>query len=265
MINYKVGKKRYKPNELGSLYVDEKTLSASEQPIIYIGGQMGHTGHIFEQTGFTFDKGHNMFNGSWFFDYPVTGAKKESYNARHFSHNLTEALKEANLHDVILMTESFGGIIGAYATKSDLVSKVIAIHSPIFGTPLANPEHVEKYKNLFNKYEKALLLAMKVIVNQEYGFQRDNYRGVHPRNIDLNKLLVVGSYLDIETEKNPLLRQTYEMIRKVTGYKSDGIVPFDPKELQRLGFNYLEEDNNINHFQANTKEHLEYVYKKTIK
>lgn len=265
MINYRKGKTRYKPNELGSLYVDEWSLNKNEQPIIYIGGQMGHHGHILEQTGLTFDKGHNMFNGSWFFDYPVTGYKKETYNARNFTANLTEALKEANLHDVILITESFGGIMGAYATKSDLVSKVIAIHSPIIGTPLANPEYIERYKSLLNNYEKTLLLALKAIVNTQYGFQKDNYRGVDPRNIDLNKLLVVGSYLDMDTETNPLLKTTHEIIRKLTGFRSDGVVIFEPKQLENLGFNYIEEDENTNHFKANTEEHIEYVYKKTIK
>lgn len=265
MINYRIGKERYKPNELGSLYVDRKSLNPNEQPVIYIGGQMGHHGHVLEQTGFTFDQGHNMFNGSWFFDYPVTGAKKESYNARNFAINLTEGLREANLHDVVLITESFGGLMGAYATKSDLVSKVIAIHSPIIGTPLAKPEYIEKYKSLLNNYEKAILLALKAIVNPVYGFQRDNYRGVDPRNIDLNKLLVVGNYLDMNSETNPLLKQTHEIIRKLTGFRSDGVVIFEPKQFDNLGFNYMIEDEHTNHFQANTKEHIEYVYKKTMK
>lgn len=264
MENYRKNKKRYIPNNLGSLYVDESKLNPNEQPIIYIGGQMEHRCHVTEQTGFTFDPGHNMFAGSWFYDYSIFTKDKKSINAVNCSKNLLSALREANLHDVILITESFGGMIASNATKSELVSKVIAIHPPALGTPLANPASMDEYKQLFTKTQRFLLGALKIIANPEYGFEQDNFKGLDLSNVDLNKLLVVGSYIDPTQEKNKVLIETYEMIRKVTNLRSDGVVIFEPSEYEKLGINYMVEDKNLSHLDASTKNHINDVYRKTL-
>lgn len=265
MINYRKGKIKYKPNNLGSLYVDESKLNKDEQPVIYIGGQLEHRCHIAEQTGFTFDPGHNMFTGSWFYDYPLFSSNKSSFNVENFTSNLLEGLKESGLKDVVLITESFGGMIAASATKSDLVSKAIAIHPPILGTPLANPKYVECYKNLLTKYQKLLLNALKILINPDYGFEQDNAKGIYLKNVDLNKLVVVGNYLNMDTEQNALLKETYEIIRIITSYRSDGVVIFEPSEFERLGINYLQESKNNNHFAAGTEENIRETYKKILK
>lgn len=265
MINYKNGKTRYVPNNLGSLYVDESSLNSNEQPVIYIGGQMEHRCHILEQSGYTADEGHNMFNGSWFYDYPLFSADKKHFNGENFAQNLLKAIEEAKLHDVVLVTESYGGTIAAYASPSDSISKVIAIHPSITRTPLANPKFLDMYKEQFTPSEKAILAALHVAINPEYGFERDNFLGINPKHVDLNKLLVVGSSIDPETEKNPLLRHTYNIIQKVTSRPSDGVVTFDPEQLEQLGINYLVEDERTNHLQANSKDHIAKVYSKVMK
>lgn len=265
MSNYRTGKKRYKPNNLESLYIDESKLNPNEQPVIYIGGQMEHRFHILEQTGFTGDPGHNMFTGSWFYDYPVMSQYKRYFNAENFSKNLLASIETADLHDVILITESFGGMIASYATKSDLVSKVIAIHPPVLGTPLANPKYLEAYSNLLTNYQRLILKALKIVINPEYGFEQDNFKGLDLKRVDLNKLLVVGNYLDLSTEQNTLLKETYDIIRTITSMRSDGIVTFEPSEFEKHGINYLQEDKNNNHFDAGTKETIETIYKKTKK
>lgn len=265
MLNYRQGKTKYKPNNLGSLYVDESKLNPNEQPIIYIGGQMEHRCHIAEQTGFTFDPGHNMFTGSWFYDYPIFSNNKENFNTENFTTNLLEGLKESGLKDIILITESYGGMIAAEATKSTLVSKAIAIHPPILGTPLANPKYIENYKQLLTRYQRILLQGLKLLINPDYGFEQDNFKGIDLRKVDLNKLIVVGNYLDIPQEQNSLLKETYEIIRTITTYKSDGVVIFEPSEFERLGINYLLETKNNNHFDAGTKENIEEAYHRLIK
>ena len=265
MINYRQGKTKYKPNNLGSLYVDESKLNPNEQPVIYIGGQMEHRCHILEQSGFTADPGHNIFTGSWFYDYPVISKSKETFNTENFTANLLASLKEANLSDVVLITESFGGMIAAEATKSDLVSKAITIHPPILGTPLANPEYLESYRHMLTRYQRILLSALKVLINPEYGFEQDNFKGIDLKRVDLNKLIVVGNYLDLPTEKNSLLKETYEIIRIITSYQSDGVVVFEPSEFDRLGINYLQETKHNNHFDAGSKENIEEAYLRLIK
>lgn len=265
MINYRQDKKRYKPNKLGSLYIDESKLNPNEQPVIYIGGQMEHRCHIAEQTGFTFDPGHNMFTGSWFYDYPLFSSEKGTFDVEGFTNNFLEGLKESGLKDVILITESYGGMIAAAATQSELVSKSIAIHPPILGTPLANPEYINSYKQLLTRYQRIILQALRVIINPEYGFEQDNFKGINLKKVDLNKLIVVGNYLDTDKEQNALLKETYEIIRTITTFRSDGVVIFEPSEFERLGINYLQETKNNNHFDAGTKENIEEAYHRLIK
>lgn len=265
MINYRNGKKKYKVNELGSLYVDETKLNPNEQPVIYIGGQMEHRCHILEQTGYTGDMNHNEFTGSWFYDYPITSVAKSTLNAENFTENLLMSLKNANLHDVVLITNSYGGTIAAYATKSELVSKAIAVHPPILGTPLVNPSFVNQYKKMLSNRQRLILSALKVLINPEFGFEKENFNGINLQNVDLNKLIVVGDFLDIDKEQNALLKETYEMIRVITTFKSDGIVTFEPQELEKLGINYLQEGQGINHFESSSKNTIANAYKKVMK
>ena len=265
MINYKKGKKKYKINNLGSLYIDENKLNPNEQPIIYIGGQLEHRYHIIEQTGITSDPGHNMFTGSWFFDYPILSKNKESYNTESFTKTFLKLLKESGLKDVILISESYGGMLAAEATSSELVSKSISIHPAILGTPLANPSYMEQYKKLLTKYQRLLLRGIKLLINTDYGFEQDIVKGIDLNKVNLNKLIVIGNYLNIDTEQNNLLKETYEMIRIITSYRSDGVVIFEPKEFERLGINYQQETKHLNHFDANKKENIEEVKQKILK
>ncbi len=262
MINYRSGKTKYQPNSLGSLYVDESSLSSSS-PVIYIGGQMEHRNHVLEKTGFTFDKAHNMFNGSWFYDYKIAGIDKSTCNAINFCDNLITSLKEAKLENVTLITESFGGMIAAYATKSNLVSKAITIHSPLLGTPLANPSIFDNKE--LSYYQRLLVQALKFLVDERYGFQTDNSKGLDLSRVDLNKLLVVGSSLDLSKEKNPLLKETYRLIEMATGFQSDGVVIFEPGIFEYYGINYYQEEDNVNHFVANSAPHIEKISKKLLK
>mgnify|MGYP006974355350 CR=1 FL=1 len=63
------------------------------------------------------------------------------------------------------------------------------------------------------------------VIKQENGYTK----------IYLNKLLVVGNYLDLSTEKNPILRETYSMIK-------DSGLPFLPyltAKLIQTGLSYV--------------------------
>lgn len=264
MINYREGKSRYKINELGSLYIDKRKISSNEQPIIYIGGQMEHRGHLIEQSGYTTDVNHNKYTGSWMYEYPVFSSNKKDINAKNFSENLLAALESAKLGEVILLTHSHGGLIGAYASKSELIDKVISVHPPILGTPLGNPEVIGEYRELLTKTQRLILALTKQIVNSEYGFEQDNFLGVDLSKVDLNKLLVVGNYLDIDLERNKLLLETYRIIERVLGLRSDGIVTFEPSEFEKLGINYMQTNENKNHFQSISPIYFDSVLKRVL-
>lgn len=104
MYNYRREKKRIKPNDLGSLYLSNK-IDQNKRPILYIGGQIEHRFHIIEQSGVTFDVGHSMFDGSWFYDYSIVKGDKKEINCLNFANNLVLALEEAKIGDVDLVTE----------------------------------------------------------------------------------------------------------------------------------------------------------------
>lgn len=258
MLDYREGKERYKPNILGSLYLDRSKICTFERPIIYIGGQMEHRCHTLEQTGKTFDEGHNMFTGSWFYDYPLS-LDKSYVRAENFAKNFLTSLSMANLKDVDLVTDSFGGLIGAYATKDPRINKVYAVHPPITGTPVANPSDLAKHRELFTKKEKLALLLIKRLIDHDYGFEHDNELGADLRQVDLNKLLVIGSTLDPWNDDNEIAKTIYDMILKVTGLESDGVVVYDEALFNFLGINYKPDAKPLNHFDAGSKENLEEV------
>ncbi|HAB67428.1 MAG TPA: hypothetical protein DCE23_08685 [Firmicutes bacterium] len=269
MINYRKGKEKIKIDEYGSLYIDYDKINPNERPIIYIGGQMEHRCHILEQTGYTADPGHNMFDGSWFYDYSTLTKDKSNINVQNFTKNLLDALKQAHIGAVDLVTESYGGLIGAYASSSPLIHKVVAIHPPILGTPLANKKLIRyAIKQLEFEY-KLLAHLINIILNDQYGFEQENKNGIYDSrirdNTDLSKLIVVGSHIDYNTEKNELIKSLYKLILKLTNKQSDGVVIFEPSELQKLGITYIEEDTHLSHFDAGSKENIEKAKIKALK
>lgn len=209
---------------------------------------MEHRLHVLEQSRYTLDAGTTMFTGTWAYEYPITTTYKNEYNGRNFARSLIFSIEDANLEDVILLTESYGGTIASYATKSDRIHSVIAIHPAITGTPLASPSYMQRFKPIFTKKQNDLLEVTSYIVDEDFGFQKENHNGILFHLVDLNKLLVVGSSINQQTEQNPLMN----MIEKITGTQSDGITRFNKDELDRLGINYLVEDENVNHLQAAT-------------
>ena len=248
MINFKLNKTVFKPNELGSLYIKKNTLKLNDRPIIYISGQGEHRQHIVEKYGFSIYSLHNAFDGDWVYEYPNNSRNKKEINAINFSDNLCKSLEMANLDDVDLVTSSFGGIVGAYASKNPRVHNVYAIHPPILGTPLANPDYLEQFKSKYTTKEKLLLFLLKRIVNTSYGFQKDNFNGIDPRLVDLNKLTVIGNDIDPSMIKDEVILGLYNIILKSSGLKNDCMVTFDEKRLNELGINYVRDNGNNSHF-----------------
>ncbi len=255
MYDYRENKERYKPNELGSLYIDDSKLSTNERPIIYIGGQMEHRCHVLEQCGKTFDMGHEIFTGSWFYDYPVILRDKSKITAEAFAANFLEALNQSGLKEIDIVTESFGGLIGSYVSKDPRVHRIYAVHPPITGTPLANPDLVRQYSELYSKQERLISLLVQRIIDKRYGFEKDNAKGVDLRKVDLNKLLVIGSAVD-DQEQSDLVRNLYSIIYKISGLPSDGVVIFDEELFRQKGINFVRESRPLNHFDAGSEERL---------
>ena len=249
--------KRYKPNSLGSLYVNEKIDTENERPIIYIGGQMEHRVHVIENIVVN-NKYDDFFAAKWVYEYPI-GKNIGDSNARNFAKNLLEALKDANLYDVDIISHSFGGMIASYASKDPRIHKVYAVHPPILGTPLANPKVFEKYQKRMSLYQNVLYQIMKRLINTGYGFEQDSFNGADFREVDLNKLLVIGSYIDSEVEKSKFYSALSEMISFCKMQKNDGIVIFDEDVFNQMGINFYKQEGFINHTQSGSEKVLSRV------
>ena len=251
--------KRYKPNSLGSLYVNEAIDTKDGRPIIYIGGQVEHRAHVIENKVIN-NKFDDFFVAKWVYEYPI-GRNIQDSNARNFAKNLLAALKEAKLYDVDIISHSFGGMIASYASTDPCIHRVYAVHPPILGTPLANPGVFEEYRKKMSLYQNTLYQIMKRLINTGYGFEQDSFNGVDFSEVDLNKLLVIGGYIDTEFEKSKFYLALSEMITLYNMQKNDGIVTFDEEIFKKIGINYLKQDGCINHTQSGSEIVLSRVRK----
>ena len=258
MVNYRKDRDRINVNALGSLYLDKK-LQGIYTPLIYIGGQMEHRLHTFEnRTGKTFDIGHKLFDGSFMYEYP-TNDTKSNINTLNFADSLVKCIEKSGLEKVDIITESYGGLIAA-ASKSALIEKVVTIHLPISGTPLASNDVILDNLDILEKRQRWIAKLVTRVVNDYYGFQKDNSLGINNpdilRNIDFSKLTVVGSALDRENDKNKLACALYDIIYAITGEKSDGVVIYNEETLRKYGINYFTEIVPKNHFAAGSERNL---------
>ncbi len=107
--------------------------------------------------------------------------------------------------------------------------------------------------------EKALLEKVDLLVDSDYGFEQNSFYGVDLKDVDLNKLIVYGSSLDPDNEKGTV-KKLYDLIKKLTGCKNDGVVVFDEDLFDKKGINYIVEKQPHNHFESCTKEILNDVH-----
>lgn len=116
--------------------------------------------------------------------------------------------------------------------------------------------------------QKILAKIVRLVVNDNYGFQKDNAIGINNSEIrklvDLSKIIVVGSSID-EIDKNNVAKSLYSLICKLLEKKSDGVVLFETEDLKKEGINYIVEEKKLNHFDAGSKENIENAYNLVLK
>ena len=115
---------------------------------------------------------------------------------------------------------------------------------------MANPKELENYAEA--RIQKLIIKILKLVVNYNYGFQQNNFYGLDLSKVDLNKLLVVGNYLDVLKEKNEFMLAAYDLIEKFTGMKSDGVVTFDEETFVSKGINAVRTSRCANHFESSS-------------
>ena len=248
------------------------------EPIIFIEGQMGCFTQYLENkynknvnTCYQYRKYFEYddeINTPYIFlyNYPINSKDKSLITNALFAKALMVALELLKLENVTIMGISNGGMIGTLASVSKRVSKVIAIHTPIFGVPLLQREKLEAIKKDMYLPEKVIYHLSKLYINDNFGFMQENKNGFN--NIqdisNLDKIIFTNSDLIKEESKNKIANYLAYMNYFLLGLRSDGIVTFDKERAQKEGINYIEE-KGISHFELGTKEYTTPYYEKLVR
>ncbi len=248
------------------------------EPIIFIEGQMGCFTQYLENkynknvnTCYQYRKYFEYddeINTPYIFlyNYPINSKDKSLITNALFAKALMVALELLKLENVTIMGISNGGMIGTLASVSERVSKVIAIHTPIFGVPLLQREKLESIKKDMYLPEKVIYHLSKLYINDNFGFMQENKNGFN--NIqdisNLDKIIFTNSDLIKEESKNKVANYLAYMNYFLLGLRSDGIVTFDKERAQKEGINYIEE-KGISHFELGTKKYTTPYYEKLVR
>lgn len=266
---------------IGRFYKVGEKDSLDKKTVIFINGQMDHRLQAIETA--TNATKSSCFQYSWYYqydssvhtpyiwvyDYPIYKGNKGSYNSKTFTQSLLNAINEYNLENIDIMGESVGAVIGMRASLSDRVDKVVAIHPPILSSPLANP-YILYDKTLFkriNWQQKAILLALRFIVDSEFGFQKENAFGYTDieANCNLEKVKVTGSSIYGSSKINSLEKALSDFIYQISSSPNDGVIIWNAEELRKRGFKVVEDEKPVSHLQlGNNFEYTNNLYKKLI-
>lgn len=264
-------------NEYFKLIRVSEEQKSNLKPLIFINGQMDHHLQAIE-TATNITKpccyqysGYYQYDDSihtpyiFLYDYPIYEIDKSKIDLNAFSSKLIKIFEELNLSDIDLMGQSCGGMIATLASKSDRVDKVIAMHAPIYGSPLINKEQYNSLLKYMNLREKTLFRLISLIVDESFGFMQDNSKGF--RNIeeisDLSKIIFTTSDISNGDSKNILANFIAQTIYKYFGLKNDGVITYDKEKMESDGIKYVEEEA-ISHFEMANKDYNNQYYKKYL-
>lgn len=247
-------------------------------PIIFIEGQMGcftqYLENKFAKNKDTCYQYQNYFEYDdeintpyiFLYDYPIDSNNKGFITNDLFAKALIVALKILNLENVTIMGISNGGMIGALASNSDRVSKVIALHAPIFGVPLLQRDKLDLIKKEMYLPERFIYDLSKLYINNKFGFMQENEKGFSNLQdiCDLDKITFTNSDIVDELSKNKLANYLAYMNYLLLGLRSDGIVTFDKERAQKEGINFIEE-KGISHFELGTPDYTNTYYEKLVR
>ena len=247
-------------------------------PIIFIEGQMGCFTQYLENkyaknkdTCYQYKKYFEYddeLNTPYIFlyDYPIYDNNKGIITNKLFANALMIVLELLNLENVTIMGISNGGMIGTLTSNSKRVSKVIALHAPIFGVPLLQRDKLDLIKKEMHLPERFVYNMSKLYINSNFGFMQENKDGLSNLQdiCDLDKITFTNSNIVDELSNNKLANYLAYMNYLLLGLRSDGIVTFDKEKVQKEGINFIEE-KGISHFELGTPNYTTPYYEKLVR
>lgn len=243
------------------------------KPLILINGQMEHHIQAIETATNITKSGCYQYSGYYLYDdeihtpyifvydYPIYFLNRKTVTNEAFAYGLINALKSLKLGDVDILGESNGGMIAILASTSELVDKVIALHSPIYGSPCLEISEYEKMLKSLNLTEKILFRIIKLITDPQFGYMALNKKGFDniAKISDLNKILITTSSLIKKSSNNMLANKLAYMHYNYLEKETDGIITFDLDRLNSDGINY-ELETGISHFSINSYKYTSKYY-----
>ena len=185
----------------------------------------------------------------WVYNYAKSYSSKDYHKASNFAKSLLVSLELNKIGNVDILGEGLGGIVAMYASLSSKVDKVLAIHPPILGAPIADIDLLREKAKTFR--QRLILMALNQIIDSCYGYNIENMNGYSDINkrCRLEKIKVVGSSI-VGYEKNNNLEQLLsELIYDCTGIGNDGVSLWDQEMLTRMGFDVVNDDVPVSHFK----------------
>ena len=248
------------------------------KPLVLINGQMDHRLQAIETfTNITKPwcyqySGYYQYDDEihtpyiFLYDYPIHRVDRSKIDLSTFASGLIKSFEELNLSDIDIMGQSCGGMIATLTSKNERVDKVVAMHSPIYGSPLIQSEEYKKYLKYMATHERMIFDLIGIMVDERFGFMQDNSHGF--RNIeeagDLSKIIFTTSNISDGSSKNMLGNFIAETIYKYLGVYSDGVVTYDKERMDKDGINYIDE-SSISHFEMGNHDYNNKYYTKYLR
>lgn len=248
------------------------------KPLVFINGQMDHRIQAVETfTNITKPwcyqySGYYQYDDNlhtpyiFLYDYPIHGIDRSKIDLNAFASGLIKSFEELKLSDIDIMSQSCGGMIATLASKNERVDRVVAMHSPIYGSPLLQSEKYKKYLKNMTLAEKTLFALIGILVDENFGFMQNNKYGFS--NIeqvgDLSKIIFTTSNISNKSSKNMLGNFIAEIIYKYLGVHSDGVVTYDKERMDSDGLTYVDE-NNISHFEMGNHNYNNTYYTRYLR
>ena len=200
------------------------------------------------------------------YDYPIDSNNKGFITNDLFAKALMVVLELLKLENVTIMGISNGGMIGSLASISKRVSKVIALHAPIFGVPLLQRKKLDLIKKDMYLPERFIYDLSKLYINNKFGFMQENINGFSNLQdiCNLDKIIFTNSDIVDEVSKNKLVNYLAYINYHLLGLRSDGIVTFDKEKAEKEGINFIEE-KGISHFELGTPNYTNTYYERLVR
>jgi hypothetical protein len=242
-----IGYKQFFKNNILHQSSNKTHNSGSLSLVMGGGGMYGHSCDWY-------DENHQPY----IFKYIVSDDKDGMVD---FSASLIRAISKIN-KETIIIGKSYGSVIGAYAASHPNVSKILAVNPCFLGSPLANPEIMNKFHLNFSFCASSLFTKAILETNRNFTFEVAN--GMEIPQTD--KLTIIGGSiknLSLQKQSDYLMKIGYNTIMYLSGEESDGMAIWNRKKYNQVGVPIIEMERPF-HANSQDSEYMKEIFVKQL-